>query len=93
MIKELAQSLKTDDKLLRRLWAKICEDHGWTRPEQKDDAAMERFIDNLPDTKATSYVPSCMSRRPLREGSACRRQSSSRLHARLSPRPKPTRFE
>lgn len=47
----LASNLTPDHEMLLRFWQEICNDHGWTSPEELGAVARQRFIDTLPAAK------------------------------------------
>ncbi len=46
-ILDLRCTLTAHDKLLRRLWERICFSKGWERDDETNTAACQKFIDGL----------------------------------------------
>ena len=41
---DIVASMDSEDKLVLMLWPRICEDFGWTRPEQTDSTARKAYL-------------------------------------------------
>ena len=48
---EMSNTLTPDDVFLLKMWPSICQDKGWTTPEETDRAARERFVASLPSLR------------------------------------------
>ena len=76
--KEMSVSLSKSHPLLLYFWPSICEDNGWTQPEQTDSRAREDDLLNLPNRKCFFTEGSEVFARPLFQRPCCCQASRPR---------------